>query len=44
MLNEPSILDVRAALRTAAQDAYSTLTTIQTDVDDYNAVSAIAIR
>ena len=44
MLDEPSILDVRAALRTAAQDAHSTLTTIQTDVDDYNAVSAIGMR
>ena len=41
---EPSMLDVRAALRTAAQDANSTLTTIQTDIDDYNAVSAIGIR
>ena len=38
------MLDNMAALRTAAQDAYSTLTTIQTDVDGYNAVSAIGMR
>ena len=38
------MLDNVAALRTAAQDVNSTLTTIQTDVDAYNAVSAIGIR
>ena len=38
------MLDNLTALCKAAQDAYSTLTTIQTDVDDYNAVSAIGTR
>ena len=36
--------DNMAALRTAAQDANSILTTIQTDIDNYNAISAIGIR
>ncbi len=40
----PSMLDNMAALRKAAQDHNSTLTTVQTDIDDYNAVSAIGIR
>ena len=40
----PSMLDNMDALRKAAQDANSILTTIQTDIDDYNAVSAIGIR
>ena len=40
----PTMLDDLAALRNAEQDVNSTLTTIQTDVDAYNAVSAIAIR
>lgn len=40
----PSMLDNMDALRTAAQDANSTLTTIQADIDDYNTVSAIGIR
>ncbi len=38
------MLDNMAALRKAAQDHNSTLTTIQADVDAYNAVSAIGIR
>ena len=38
------MLDNMDALRTAAQDANSTLTTIQADIDDYNTVSAIGIR
>ena len=38
------MLDDLAALRNAEQDVNSTLTTIQTDVDAYNAVSAVAIR
>ncbi len=38
------MLDSMDALRTAAQDFNSTLTTIQTDVDDCNAISAIGIR
>ena len=40
----PDMLDNMAALRTAAQDHNSTLTTIQTDIDDHNTVSAIGIR
>ena len=44
MLDEPSMLNNLAALRKAEQYAHSTLTTIQTDIDDYNAVSAIGIR
>ena len=40
----PTMLDDLAALRNAEQDVNSTLTTIQTDVDAYNAVSAVAIR
>ena len=40
----PSMLDSMPALRAAAQDVHSTLTTIQADIDDYNAVSAIGIR
>ena len=38
------MLDNMAARLAAAQDAHSTLTTIQADIDDYNAVSAIGIR
>ena len=44
MLDEPNMLNNLAALRKAAQDAYSTLTNTQTDIDDYNAISAIGIR
>ena len=40
----PTMLDNMAALRKAAQDANSILTTIQTDIDGYNAISAIGIR
>ena len=40
----PSMLDNMDALRKAAQDANSILTTIQTDIDAYNAVSAIGTR
>ena len=44
MLDEPNMLNNLAALRKAAQDANSILTNTQTDIDDYNAVSAIGIR
>ena len=40
----PSMLDNMDALRKAAQNHNSTLTTIQADVDAYNAVSAIGTR
>ena len=40
----PSMLDDLAALRAAAQDAHNTIAAIQTDLDDYNAVSAIGLR
>ena len=40
----PSMLDDLAALHAAAQDAHNTITAIQTDLDDYNAVSAIGLR
>ena len=38
------MLDNMAALRAAAQDANSTIATLQTDIDDYDAISAIGIR